>query len=85
MYNDFVIMQLYAQVKCPLFVCLFAFCGFMYVNGSLWSPVCNFDLLMNLLNIHLCFRDIRMFNYKVEEHTHTLSAAAATRIQICAV
>lgn len=52
--------------------CTFAFCGFMYVYGSLWSPVCNFDLLMNLLNIHFCFKDIRMFDYKVEKCTKCL-------------
>lgn len=44
----------------------------MYVYGSLWFPVCNFDLLMNILNIHLCFKDIRMFNYRVERHIHCL-------------
>lgn len=53
------------------------FVGFLwfyvqYVYGSLWSPVCNFDLLMNLLNIHLCFKDIRMFNYKVDKYTNCL-------------
>lgn len=48
------------QYKSPLFVCLFAFCGFMYVYGSLWSPVCNFDLLMNLLYAHLCSKHINV-------------------------
>lgn len=63
----------------PFFCMFVCFCGFIYVYGSLWSPVYNFDLLMNLLNIHLCFKDIRMFR-----ETHKLSAAA-TRIQICVV
>lgn len=57
----------------------------MYVYGSLCSPVYNFDLLMNLLNTHFCFRDIRMCNYKVENIINCLAAAAANRIQICAV
>ena len=43
----------------------------MCVYRSLWSPVCGFDLLMNPLNTHLCFKDIRMFNHTVEKYTHT--------------
>lgn len=73
MSNDFVIMWLYAPVggqqkKNLLFLCVsLLLCGFlcMYM-GLLWSPVCSYDLLMNLFYAHLCCNDTGMFNYKVE-------------------
>lgn len=42
-----------------------------YIYESSWSTVCNFALLMNLLDTHLSFNCIQMFIGKVGKHKYT--------------